>query len=183
MKTDKIALFIFTASLFLVLLPHTLYSFVKKRLEQPKLSVQIELSDQSHVQQKGISKQMVDNEPLYVYEIFWRFKLSIRNDSQHSAFHPEIPPSFYLPYYSSIEAPAQNTIAPLETIITKGYHSRLERCKKGEHANPNILPKELAKAKLLLSYQNQHKITFYTVFDIKSGTSSYHRFMPFEFRI
>lgn len=182
MRMHKLSQLIFVLALFLVLLPHTLYSFVKKRLEQPKLNIKIELSDKSHAQQKWMLEATTeDADSLYVYEIFWHYDLTIKNRSSYTAYDPEFLSNFYLPYYSRIEPLTKRVILPSEKTITKGFHSKMQQCREGEQKQPVNLPKEFDNIKLLLSYQNKHKINFYTVFDVKSGKSTYHRFRPLEF--
>lgn len=158
----------------------TLFPKLKKRLQvRPKLSLTIEPSTDSYSIKRWASTR---NENLYIYETSWRFLIKIKNNTPFDAYFPKISFDRTLPHYSRIGI--LNHYVPIfansETIL-EGEHTILEECADEYNTTPKGVPDALKKVSMLLEYQNEDKVKFYTVSGFNNRVNTFYRFRPSEF--
>lgn len=158
----------------------TLFPKFKKRLQvRPKLTLTVEPRKDSYSIKRWLSTR---NKNLYIYETSWRFHITIKNNTCFDAYFPRISFDRTLPHYCRIGI--LNHYVPIfassETIL-EGEYTILEECAEECNTNPNGIPDALDKISILLEYQNEDKVKFYTVFGFHNRLSAFYRFKPSGF--
>ncbi len=119
-----------------------------------------------------------------IFELRWKFKIRVTNNSELTAFYPELTFNPNGPKFVLIEK--LNSLQPIkstETIELSVEYRKYEE-KTGEERTDvgRQLPKEFSDLGLLLSYQNSNKIKFYTLYDFNESNNTFLKKRPREYR-
>jgi len=112
------------------------------------------------------SKGYIDEEhEIHVFEITWLINLKITNNSNITAYYPEIKFHSQQLSFSHLDKLDKNKpIKGDEQIILKGKYSMFEECESKNRTQATRLPENLKDLKILLEYKNPNKKKFYTIF-------------------
>ncbi|TKC01086.1 hypothetical protein FA046_00500 [Pedobacter cryophilus] len=128
-----------------------------------------------------------DRTAIRIFELKWKFKIVLRNNSDLTAFYPEL--DFYSIGQDFMKIEKINRLQPIksaETLTLKAEYKEFEettgdkRTRIGENR-----PSEFENLSILLSYENSKKRRFYTIFNYSSKTEK-NKFLneiPKEFKI
>lgn len=163
----------------------------KRYIARPEVTVEI-IKNGGSSSQVGLSHKNVVNEEGYidgrtairVFELTWRFQIRITNNSDLTAFYPELTFNPSGPKFNLIDK--LNTLQPLkptETVFLKAEYRKYEE-KTGEERTDvgRQMPEEFSGLGLLLTYQNPHKSKFYTLFDFNEKTNKFLSKRPNEYK-
>lgn len=163
----------------------------RKYYLRPELTIEIIKNGGSSVS-KGLSQRNKPNEEGYidawtaiqVFELTWRFKIKIINNSELTAFYPEITvkpngPSIRLIDKINRLQPLKSTESVELNVEYRKYEETTgaQRTKLGRD-----LPTEFHDLELLLSYQNSHKSEFYTLFYYAELKNKFLKRKPKEYK-
>jgi hypothetical protein len=147
--------------------------FRRKYFLRPELTIEI-INDAGSSLSRGLSSKNKVNEEGYiegdaairVFELTWRFKIRITNNSDLTAFYPDLEFNPNGPKFTLIDK--LNTfepIKPAETVELKAEYKKYEEKTAQERTDiGSEMPKELNELWLLLGYQNSKKIKFHTLY-------------------
>jgi hypothetical protein len=163
----------------------------KRYVARPELTIEL-LKDGGSSSPKGLSHKNVVNEEGYidgltairVFELTWKFQIRVTNNSELTAFYPELTYNPYGPRFDLIDK--LNTLQPIkptESIVLKAVYKKYEE-KTGEERTDvgRQMPEEFSDLGLLLTYKNSHKITFFTLFDFNEKTNRFLIRKPNEYK-
>lgn len=163
----------------------------KRYVSRPELTIEI-IKDGGSSSPRGLSHKNIVNEEGYidgrtairVFELTWKFQIQVTNNSELTAFYPELTFNPNGPKFNLIDK--LNTLQPIkptETIILKAEYKKYEE-KTGEErtAVGRQMPEEFSALGLLLMYKNSHKSKFYTLFDFNQKTNKFLSKRPNEYK-
>lgn len=146
----------------------------RKYFLRPELTIEI-IRDGGSSSPRGISSKNEVNEEGYidgnnairVFELTWRFKIRITNNSDLTAFYPELEFNPNGPKFKLIDKlNSLQPIKPTEPVELKAEYNKYEEKTGKERTNVGKdLPTEFEDLGLLLGYQNSKKSKFYTLYD------------------
>ncbi len=132
------------------------------------------------------SKGYVDGDKaIYVFEVTWNVNLKITNNSNITAYYPNIKFLNQQLSFSTLEQIDKNKpIQGNEQIVLKGTYSMFEECEGKNRTEINGIPDNFKDLKILVEYKNPSKKTFYTMFTNSehADINKYLRHKPKEFK-
>lgn len=142
------------------------------------------LSIKNKVNEKGI---LDGDSAIYIFELTWRFKIRITNNSDLTAFYPELEFNPNGPRFQKLDnLNSLQPIKPADSIELNAEYKKIEEATGEERTvvNRNSLPDEFSYLGILLEYQNSKKSKFYTLYDYDSGNgkNSFLRRKPKEYK-
>lgn len=165
--------------------------FWRRFIARPELTIEI-IKEFVLSSPSGLSHRNVVNEEGYIdgqtaiglYELTWRFQIQVTNNSELTAFYPELKFNPNGPKFNLIDK--LNTLRPIkpsETIMLKAEYKKYEEKTGEERTDIRIqIPEEFRDLGLLLTYQNSHKSKFYTLFDFNEKTNKFISKRPKEYK-
>lgn len=121
-------------------------------------------------------------EAIQIFRLKWDLEIIIRNNSEYTAFYPQITFKDNIPYFVHIDKiNEQEPIASKETITIKATYQELEEAKGIERNNMVNLPPEINDIQILLQYKNGKKINFYTLYKQLDRSNTFFRKSPKKF--
>jgi len=151
----------------LALIPY----FKKKYADRPRLEIEMNPNGGSS-SPKGLSPKNdvssghIDrDEAIQVFELTWKINLKIRNNSDIAAYYAKM---FYAkgsPRFTELDKFPTKPILNSDDITLAGKYISFEECKGTERTRVNGTPKIFSNLKIILQYQNNHGITFYSLYD------------------
>lgn len=165
--------------------------FWNRYFSRPELTIEI-INDGGISSPRGLSHKNKVNEAgcidgrtaIWVLEQTWKFIIKVTNNSEITAFYPELTFNPNGPKFNLIDKlNSLQPIKPTETIELKAQYRKYEE-KTGEDAAEleRKLPEEFEDLSLLLSYQNSHKSTFCTLFDFNEKKNKFLKRQPNEYK-
>ncbi len=173
------------ASLLIGILIAVIPHVIRKYFLRPELTIEI-IKNQGLSSPRGLSAINKVNEEGYidgntailVFELTWKFKIRITNNSDIIAFYPKLefnpngPKFTFIDKLNSLEP-----IKPASTIeLNVEYRKYEEKTGKERTKVSNEIPSEFNDLSLLLCYQSPKKSTFYTLYDY-SGKGNKNNFI------
>jgi len=165
--------------------------FWKRYISRPEVTIEI-IKDGGSSSPRGLSHKNVvteegfidGNTAIRVFELTWRFQIKITNNSELTAFYPELsfnpngPKFFLIEKLNSLQP-----IKPTETIVLKAEYRKFEE-KTGQERTDvgRQMPEEFEDLGLLLAYQSPQKSKFYTLFDFNEKTNKFVKRKPNEYK-
>lgn len=144
------------------------------------MSSPIGLSSKNVVNSEGIIN---DETALKIFELKWKFRLIIRNNSDCTAYYPKIHFIQSKPKLTQIDP--LNKLKPLnniEKIELKATYSKFQECQGKDRIKTTGLPSELKNLKILIESKNGKKMRFYTLYSIERNENIFIRKIPKEFK-
>jgi hypothetical protein len=131
-----------------------------------------------------ISKGYIDgNNAIHVFKVTWNIKIKISNNSPVIAYYPElklIDAQLRFSYLEDLDM--YKPIQENEQLFLKAKFTIFEEAKAQDRIQPAGLTHHLYNIQILLSYKNQHKKNFYTVYTNQNKQNSFHRILPSELK-
>ncbi len=174
-------------SLVLVLIP-----FLWKRyIARPEVTIEI-IKNGGFSSPRGLSHKNKVNEEGYIdgnnairiFELTWRFKIRITNNSELTAFYPELDFNPNGPKFTLIDTLKKlQPIKSTETIELNVEYRKYEE-KTGQERTDlgKEMPTEFTDLGLLLGYQNSYKTDFYTLYNFSDKKSVFLKRKPREYK-
>jgi hypothetical protein len=165
--------------------------FWKRYITRPELTIEI-IKEGGSNSPRGLSHRNVVNEEGYIdgrtairiFELTWRFQIRVTNNSELTAFYPELIFNPNGPKFNLIDK--LNTLQPIkptETIFLKAEYRKYEEKTSEERTDVGRqMPEEFSDLGLLLTYQNSHKSKFYTLFNFNEKTNKFLSKRPNEYK-
>ena len=160
--------------------------FRRKYILRPELTIEIVKAGGGSSSPRGLSPRNKVNEEgfidgntaINVFELNWRFKIKITNNSDLIAFYPELEFNPHGPKFTLIDKLDHlRPIEPAETVELKVEYRKYEEKTGQERTNVGRdTPPEFDDLGLLLSYQSSKKIKFYTLYEF-NGTGNKYKFL------
>lgn len=162
-----------------------------KYFARPELTIEI-IKDGGTSSPRGLSSKNKVNEEgsidgftaIRVFELTWKFQIRITNNSELTAFYPDLTFNPNGPKFNLIDK--LNTfqpIQPIETIVLKAENKKYEEKIGGDRTDVGIqMPEEFSDLGLLLSYNNSHKSKFFTLFDFNEKKNHFLATRPKEYK-
>lgn len=163
----------------------------KRYISRPEVTIEI-IKNGGSSSPRGLSHKNKVNEEGYVdgntairvFELTWRFIIRITNNSELTAFYPELTFNPNGPKFMLIDK--LNKLQPIkttETIELIAEYRKYEE-KKGEERTDvgREMPTEFSDLGLLLSYKNSHKTDFYTLYDFSGHKNKFLKKRPREYK-
>jgi hypothetical protein len=157
----------------------------RKYFLRPELTIEI-IKDGGSSSPRGLSPKNKVNEEGYidgntairVFELTWRFKVRITNNSDLTAFYPDLEFNPNGPKFTVIDKlNSLLPIKPTESITLKVEYRKYEEKTGQERTNVGRdMPPEFSDLGLLLGCQNSKKSRFYTLYDY-SGEGNKNTFL------
>ena len=145
-----------------------------KYVLRPELTIEI-VSDGGLSLPRGLSLKNKVNEEGYidgetairVFELTWKFKVKITNNSDLTAFYPVLEFNPNGPKFTQLDK--LNRLEPIKPVgsleLKAEYRKYEEATGKNRTKIGQAPPSEFSELGLLLSYENSKKRRFYTLFD------------------
>jgi hypothetical protein len=148
-----------------------------KYILRPELTIEITskggLSAPRGLSSKNVlnSEGNIDgNNAIRIFELTWRFKVTITNNSDLTAFYPELE---FNPTGSKFRIDKINRLKPIkpsESLELLGEFNKYEEVEgKNRTDVGKAPPTEFSELELLLGYENSKKRRFYTLFDFNES--------------
>jgi hypothetical protein len=163
----------------------------KRYISRPEVTIEI-LKDGGLSFPKGLSHNNTVNEEGYIdannairiFELTWRFKIKITNNSDLTAFYPELMFNPSGPKFTQIDKLNRlQPIKPTETIELNVEYRKYEEKKGYERTNVGReMPTEFSDLGLLLIYKSSHKIAFYTLYNFSGIKNTFLKRRPKEYK-
>jgi len=165
--------------------------FWKKYFVGPELTIEL-IPDGGTSKSSGLSlkndssKPIPIDEAIYIFEVEWKINLRIINNSDLTAYYPQIRFLDNQIGFTSIEKLNKNMpIEPNGQRTLKASFKMYEECRGAVRTHiHNKLPEQLKDFKILLEYKNPSKVTFHTLYNNSEiiEQNKYCRKKPKEFR-
>lgn len=123
------------------------------------------------------------NTAIQIFELTWKFKLVIRNNSDNTAYYPKIYFNSSQPSFTKIDS--INELKPLtntENIELKAEYLKFEECQGKDRTETTGIPDELKDFKILIESRNGKKMKFYTLYSFENNENKFIRKIPKEFK-
>ncbi len=149
----------------------------KKYFVRPEITIEITpncgfsaprgLSSKNKVNEDGY---IDGNSAIRIFELTWRFKVKITNNSDLTAFYPELEFNPNGPKFTQLDKINRfEPIKPAESIELKAEYKKYEEVEGKDRTQVGKeLPTEFSELGLLLGYENSKKKRFYTLFNYNS---------------
>jgi hypothetical protein len=157
---------------------------------RPEVTIEI-IKNGSSSSPRGFSNENKVNEEGYIdgnnairiFELTWKFKIRITNNSELTAFYPELNFNPNGPKFTLIDQ--LNKLQPIKTtesIELEVEYRKYEEKTGQERTNVGReIPTEFSDLGLLLSYQNSHKTNFYTLYNFNDNKNEFLKKGPREY--
>lgn len=162
------------ASLIIGILVAVVPYYRRKYFLRPEMTIEI-IKDGGSSSPIGLSSKNKVNEEGYidrntairVFELTWRFNIKITNNSDLTAFYPDLEFNPNGPRFRLIDKlNSLQPIKPTETINLKVEYRKYEEKTGQERTHVGRdMPPEFNDLGLLLGYQSSKKSKFYTLYD------------------
>lgn len=164
----------------------------RKYFLRPELTIEI-IKDGGMSSPRGLSARNTVSEAGYidghtairVFELTWKFRIRITNNSDLTAFYPELEFNPNGPKFTLIDKLNNlEPIKPAETLESKVEYRKFEEKTGQERTNiGKEIPEEFNDLGLLLAYQSPKKSKFYTLFNFygDGNKNSFIRKRPKEY--
>lgn len=163
----------------------------KRYISGPEVTIEI-VKDGSLSSPRGLSHKNKVNEEGYidgntairVFELTWNFQIKVTNNSELTAFYPELTFNPNGPKFNLIDnLNSLQPLKPAETIVLKADYKKYEE-KTGQERTDvgRQMPEEFKELGLFLTYQNSHKSKFYTLFDFNEKSNKFVMRKPNEYK-
>jgi len=153
-------------AVLLALIPY----FRRTYLMGPELTIELTphggLSGQRGLSNKNdLSKGYVEQDTaIYIWENRWDFRLRITNNSNITAYYPEL----IFPNkigFTTLETLEKNIpIKGDEQKVLKATYTMFEECMGKDRTEIRGIPDSISDLEIILKYKNPSKTTFYTIF-------------------
>lgn len=163
----------------------------KRYISRPEVTIEI-IKDGGLSSPRGLSYRNQVNEEGYIdgnteisiFELTWQFQIKITNNSELTAFYPELAFNPNGPKFTFIDKLySLQPIKPTETITLKAEYKKFEERTGQERTDVGQqMPEEFNELTLLLTYQNAHKSKVYTLFDFNEKTNKFIKRKPNEYK-
>lgn len=163
----------------------------KRYIARPEVTIEI-IKNGGSSSPRGLSYKNKVNEEGYIdgnnairiFELTWKFKIRITNNSELTAFYPELNFNPNGPKFTLIDK--LNKLQPIkstETIELNVEYRKYEE-KTGQERTDvgKEMPTEFNDLGLLLTYQNSHKTDFHTLYNFSDKKSVFLRKKPREYK-
>ncbi len=163
----------------------------KRYIARPEVTIEIKKNGGSSSPRGFSNKNKVNeegyidgNNAIRIFELTWKFKIRITNNSELTAFYPELSFNPNGPKFTLIDK--LNKLQPIkstETIELSVEYRKYEE-KTGQERTDvgKEMPTEFTDLGLLLSYQNSHKMVFHTLYNFSDKKSVFLRKKPREYK-
>lgn len=111
-------------------------------------------------------------EAIKVFELEYKFKIRLRNNSNFVAYYPKLKT---LNNVDFTEIEELNNLIPIsnsDDIILKAKYIKVEECKGFERTKIKGIPIELENLKIQIEFKNHSGVTFYKLFDLSNKENS-----------
>lgn len=165
----------------------------KMYVSRPEVTIEI-IKNSGSSSPRGLSPRNKVNEEGYIdannairfFELTWSFKIRITNNSDMTAFYPELKFNPNGPKFSLRDKlNSLQPIKPTETVELNAEYRKFEEVLGQDRTDVGREnPKEFSDLGILLSYQNSNKSKFYTLYDFNTNEKKnlFIRRMPKEYR-
>lgn len=123
------------------------------------------------------------NNAIRIFELTWKFRLIIRNNSDITAYYPRIHFIQSKPKFTKIDS--LNELKPLnntEYVELKAEYKKYEECQGKDRTQTTGIPDELKDLKILMESKNGNKMRFYTIYTIEKNENKFIRKILKEFK-
>ncbi|MCC9061443.1 hypothetical protein [Flavobacterium piscisymbiosum] len=163
----------------------------KRYVARPEVTIEI-INNGGWSSPRGFSQKNEVNEKGYIdgnnairiFELNWKFKIRITNNSEVTAFYPELNFNPNGPKFTLIDK--LNKLQPIKTTesieLNVEYRKYEERRGQERTDVGREMPKEFSDLGLLLTYQNSHKTNFYTLHNFSDNKSNFLKKRPREYK-
>jgi hypothetical protein len=163
----------------------------KRYISRPEMTIEI-IKNGSSSSSRGLSYKNKPNKEGYIddhnairiFEMTWGFKIRLTNNSEMTAFYPELDFNPNGPKFIIIDK--LNKLKPIQTsgTIELDVEYRKYEEKTGQERTDvgKEMPIEFSDLGLLLSYQNSHKTDFYTLYNFSENINKFLKKKPREYR-
>lgn len=162
----------------------------KMYISRPEVTIEI-IKDGGSSTSLGYSHRNVVNAEGYIdadtairiFELTWRFKIKITNNSELTAFYPKITFNPNGPFFTLIDQLNElEPIKPTESIVLNAEYKMFEEKIGRERTDVGRqLPEEFNALGLLLTYQNSYKSKSYTLFNFNEKKNIFLKRRPNEY--
>ena len=163
----------------------------KMYIARPEVTIEI-IKHSGSSSPRGLSHKNKVNEEGYIdgnnairiFELTWEFKIRITNNSELTAFYPELNFNPNGPKFTLIDKLIKlQPIKSTETIELRAEYRKYEE-KTGQERTDvgREMPAEFTDLGLLLAYQNSHKTDFYTLYNFSDNKNVFLKKKPREYK-
>ena len=149
-----------------------LVPYLKKKYgDRPRLELEINhnggsSSPRGLSPKNDISKGYIDrDDAIQVFELTWKMKLKIRNNSDIAAYYAKMYYTKDSPRFTELDKFPTKPILNSDDITLTGNYRTFEECKGCQRTKIGGTPKTFVDLKIILQYQNSHGTTFYSLYD------------------
>lgn len=125
-----------------------------------------------------------DNKAISIFEVVWKFRIRLTNNSEFVAYYPKITFKPYGPKISVISN--LNTNQPInntKSIDLEIEYTKLEEIDGQKRTDFSLdLPPEFSELGILLTYQNSSKIVFHTCYNFSQNKNKFLKKTPKEYK-
>lgn len=163
----------------------------KKYISRPEITIEI-IKNGSSSSRRGFSQKNKVNEEGYIdgnnailiFELTWKFKIRLTNNSELTAFYPELNFNPNGPKFNLIDN--LNKLQPIRTTesieLSVEYRKYEEKTGQERTNVEREIPPEFTDLGLLLTYQNSHKTYFYTLYNFSNKINIFLKKCPSEYK-
>lgn len=152
---------------------------------RPNLTIDIinvhPLSSNIGLSPRAIIKDRMIIDEVSVFEIKWRFEISINNNSITDAYYPELTFSSNDYFVAFVEDLNRNTpILANDKIVLKARNEFIEhkRNKERTKMDKTKWPDEIKRMNIFLRYRNRYGRTFYSHYSRHNGETEFYKKIP-----
>jgi hypothetical protein len=163
----------------------------KKYISRPEVTIEIMkiggssslrgLSHKNKVNEEGYIDR---NNAINIFELTWQFNIRITNNSELTAFYPELNFNPNGPKFILLDK--LNKLQPIKTTesieISVEYRKYEEKTGEERTIPGNEMPIEFTDLGLLLTYQNSYKTVFYTLYNFSNNQNEFLKKRPSEYQ-
>ena len=151
--------------------------FRNKYIHRPEITMEIK-SDGGMSLQMGLSSKnelnkdgnIDGNNAIRIFELTWLLRVKITNNSEFTAFYPELEFNPNGPKLKIDNLNRLQPIKPAESIELSASYKKYEEARGIDRTQTGEGPPvEFKELELLLGYENSKKRRFYTLFDFSSN--------------
>ena len=165
------------ASLFIGIIIALIPYYRSKYILRPEVTIEIIPTGGFSAPRGYSSKNELDengnidgNNGIQIFELTWKYKVKITNNSELTAFYPKIEFNPNGPKFTKFDKINQlEPIKSTESLELKAEYDKYEEKVGRDRTQPGVLPPpEFKSLEIALSYENSKKRRFYTVYDFNA---------------
>jgi hypothetical protein len=168
-----------------VLIPVAIW-YRKSYLEGPELTIEFKRDGGNSAPIGHSNKNIPDadgvidmRDALQIFRLTWNFEIIIRNNSEYTAYYPQILFKENQPTFFTIEElNMQESIASKGKAVIKAVYNELEEAKGTERSKMIDLPAVFNDMRILLEYRNGKKSKFFTLYNQMYKSNDFTRRRP-----